>query len=125
MGGTARLWRYLASVPGAALRRRAQEGSLTAARVELASTNPAKKYGLFSRKGAIAVGSDADLALCDLEKTQEVNVEESHSAQDHNPFAGFPITGWPVTTILRGNVVFRDGEVLGGPQGQYLKRPVV
>ncbi len=93
--------------------------------VELASTNPARKFGLFPRKGAIAVGSDADLALYDLEKTQVIQVESLHSAQDHTPFAGFPFTGWPVMTILRGSVVFRDGEVQGTPRGKYIKRPAV
>jgi dihydropyrimidinase/allantoinase len=93
--------------------------------VELASTNPARKFGLFPRKGAIAVGSDADLALCDLKKTQVVGVDLLHSAQDPTPFAGLPFTGWPVATILRGRVVFRDGEVQGEPQGKYVKRPAV
>src|SRR5215469_17678679 len=56
--------------------------------VELASTNPARNFGLFPRKGVIAVGSDADLALCDLNKTQVVDVDSLHSAQDYSPFAG-------------------------------------
>jgi len=93
--------------------------------VELVSTNPARKYGLFPQKGVIAVGSDADLALCDLEKTQVVAVDSLHSAQDYTPFAGFPFTGWPIMTILRGNVVFMDSMTQGAPQGAYIKRPAI
>lgn len=93
--------------------------------VELASTNPARKFGLLPRKGAIAVGSDADLALCDLNKSQVVQASGLHSAQNHTPFDGFSFMGWPVITILRGGIVFRDGEVRGAPQGQYIKRPAV
>ena len=69
---------------------------------ELASTNPAQRYGVFPRKGAIAVGSDADLAIVDLNETRTVSVSGLHSAQDHTPFAGMALRGWPVATVLRG-----------------------
>jgi len=92
--------------------------------VELASTNPAKHFGLYPRKGAIAVGSDADLALVDLQLTQKVSVANAHSAQDHTPFDGMPLTGWPTATILRGRVVWRDGKPQGPATGRFVKRPV-
>jgi dihydroorotase-like cyclic amidohydrolase len=47
-----------------------------------------------------------------------------HSAQDFTPFAGMRVRGWPTHTLLRGRTVFRDGSVLGEPQGQYVKRPI-
>lgn len=90
---------------------------------ELVSTNPARAFGCFPQKGCIAVGSDADLALVDLEREAVVTPELLHSAQDHTPFAGVPVVGWPVRTILRGRTVYLDGQVIGQPEGRFLKRP--
>ena len=92
--------------------------------VDLISTTPARRFGLYPRKGAIAIGSDADFALVDLNKEQEVTVENSHSAQDHNPFAGQRLKGWPVGTVLRGHLVFRDGAPIGDRRGVFVPRPV-
>jgi dihydroorotase-like cyclic amidohydrolase len=90
----------------------------------LVSSNPAQAYGLYPAKGAIAVGSDADLALLDLEREHVVSRELLHSAQDHTPFRGVKLKGWPRLTMLRGRVVFRDGEVQGPPAGEFLQRPL-
>jgi dihydropyrimidinase/allantoinase len=92
--------------------------------VELVSTNPARRYGLFPRKGTIGVGCDADLALLDLEKARTVDVAGLHSAQDHTPFAGMALAGWCSATLVRGEVVYRDGQVVGPPRGAYLARPL-
>jgi dihydropyrimidinase/allantoinase len=92
--------------------------------VRLASTNPARAYGLYPRKGTIAVGSDADLTIVDLEREQTVGPELLLSRQDHTPFDGVAVRGWPQVTILRGRIVYRDGDVLGDPSGRYLERPV-
>jgi len=51
-------------------------------------------------------------------------VENSHSAQDHSPFAGKRLKGWPVATMLRGRVVFRDGAAVGERRGAFVARPV-
>ena len=91
---------------------------------ELASTNPARAYSCFPRKGGITIGADADLALIDLEKEQVVTPSLLHSGQDHTPFQGVKVKGWPVRTVLRGRTVFLNGEVLGGPTGEYLNRPL-
>jgi len=91
---------------------------------ELASTNPAKAYACYPRKGAIAVGSDADLAIVDLDLEQVVTPELLHSAQDHTPFAGVTVKGWPVRTILRGRSVFQDGQVTAPAGGEFLNRPL-
>jgi dihydropyrimidinase len=79
---------------------------------------------LHPRKGTLAVGGDADLALLDLEATRTVEARSLHSAQDHTPFAGLELTGWPTATLLRGRVVFKDDAVQGSPGGRFVKRPV-
>jgi len=91
---------------------------------ELAAANPARHFGLYPRKGTIAIGADADLALVDPGKTQRVHAAALHSAQEYSPFEGMELTGWPVATILRGQVQYKDGEVVGGKIGRYLKRPL-
>lgn len=92
--------------------------------VDLISTTPARRFGLYPKKGAIAVGSDADFAIIDLNKEQKVTVENSHSAQDHNPFAGKLLKGWPVATMLRGRLAFKDGTAVGERRGSFVARPV-
>ena len=117
-GGTAMLYPYLLSEGH--LRR-----GLGLARVaELASANPARAFGLYPRKGTIAVGGDADLVVLDPNLERIVTPEVLGSAQDFTPFAGMPVRGWPTHTLLRGRMVFQDGGVRGKPEGQYVKRPV-
>jgi dihydropyrimidinase/allantoinase len=89
---------------------------------EVASAAPAKAYNLYPRKGTIAVGSDADLAVVDLELEQVVTPELCRSAQDHSPFSGIAVKGWPTDTILRGQPVLRDGELAGEVRGEYIRR---
>lgn len=92
---------------------------------ELTSYNPAIYHDLYPKKGTIAIGSDADLAIIDLDKEKEVSVEALHSAQDFTPFEGIKYKGWPVCTILRGKVMFENDKIVGKPgDGQYIKRPV-
>jgi dihydropyrimidinase/allantoinase len=116
-GGTALLYPYLLS-------EGPRRGLSLPRVVELASANPARAFGLYPRKGTLAVGSDADLVVLDPEREQTVTPEVLHSAQDFTPFAGMRVKGWPVATLLRGQVVYRDGQVIGRPAGRYLKRPV-
>jgi len=92
---------------------------------ELTSYDPAIYHELYPKKGTIALGSDADLAIIDLDKEKEVSVEALHSAQDFTPFEGFKYKGWPVYTILRGKVMFENDKIVGKPgDGKYVKRPV-
>ena len=92
---------------------------------ELTSYNPAIYHDLYPKKGTIAIGSDADLAIIDLDKEKEVSVNTLHSAQDFTPFEGMKYKGWPVCTILRGKVIFENDKIVGQPgDGQYIKRPV-
>jgi dihydropyrimidinase len=80
--------------------------------VELCCTNPAKIYGLHPRKGTIAVGSDADLAIWDPELKVEVEDATTHDATGYCPYAGMTLTGWPVTVLSRGEVIVDDGQLL-------------
>jgi dihydroorotase-like cyclic amidohydrolase len=89
---------------------------------ELVSAAPARAYNLSGVKGTIAVGADADLAIVDLDLEQVVTPELCQSAQDHTPFEGIAVRGWPTTTILRGQRVFEHGEVTSDFPGSFLRR---
>jgi len=89
--------------------------------VALAATNAARIYGLYPRKGTIAVGSDADIVIWDRERQWTVRRELLHDNCDYTPYEGMTLTGWPLMTLSRGEVVWSDGEVLAQPgRGQYL-----
>jgi allantoinase len=90
---------------------------------ELVSANPAKRYGLWGRKGDIAEGFDADIVLVDPERTVTVRATDSESTQEYTPFEGFELTARVDDVWLRGQQVLSDGAVVGDPQGQYLRRP--
>jgi dihydropyrimidinase len=83
--------------------------------VEVTSANAARLFGLHPRKGAIAVGGDADLVVFDPELTRTVDRAAIESNAGHSVYEGWTVTGWPVATVRRGEVVFRDGRVLGLP----------
>ena len=93
--------------------------------VELAAVEPARRFGLAARKGAIAPGMDADLAIVDPEREVTVTPDVLRSAQPYTPFAGLRLRGWVTHTILRGAVAYESGEVRGAPAGRYLPRPMV
>jgi dihydropyrimidinase len=91
--------------------------------VERGSAAPARVFGLYPRKGAIAVGSDADLVLVDLERERTVDPAGLGSVADFSPFEGRTLRGWPVLTIKGGEVVVEHGRLVGsGPRGRYLAR---
>jgi len=85
--------------------------------------NNAQVYGLYPRKGAIQVGSDADFALVDLESERVVTPSYMQSAADWGLYDGWNLKGWPTMTIVRGEVVMDAGEIVGSPShGIYLPR---
>jgi dihydropyrimidinase len=91
--------------------------------VELLSTNPAKLFGLYPRKGTIAVGSDADIVVFDPEKKVTISAENHHSKVDYNLYEGTDVTGSPEVVLLRGNVLVEDDELVASPGiGQYVAR---
>lgn len=89
---------------------------------QVASATPARVYNLYPRKGTIAVGSDADLVIVDPDLEQVVTPELCRSAQDHTPFEGVAVKGWPVATVVRGTPMFREGEIAKEWPGRYLHR---
>ncbi len=102
-------------------------GALTLNRfVQVTSTNAAKIFGLFPRKGTIAVGSDADLVIFDPERKETISVNNPrthHMRVDYSAYEGFTVHGYPDTVVLRGQVIVRDGEFVGRPGcGQFLAR---
>jgi dihydropyrimidinase len=91
--------------------------------VRLTSTNPAKLFGLYPRKGSIAPGFDADLVLWDPTKKVTLTNAIMQHVIDYTPYEGLEVTGWPTTTIRRGKVVMRDGLVQAEPgTGRFLPR---
>jgi len=87
-------------------------GRLSVSRfVSLISTTPAKLFGLWPRKGTITVGADADFTVIDPERLMKIESPRMQSRSDFDPYEGFEAKGWPVQTIVRGNVVVSDGEL--------------
>ena len=91
--------------------------------VELLSTNPAKLFGLYPRKGTIAVGSDADIVVFDPEKRVTISASTHHSKVDYNLYEGTEVTGTPEVVLLRGNVLVDGDELVASPGiGQFVAR---
>jgi len=83
--------------------------------VAVTATNPAKLFGLYPRKGVIAVGANADVAIWDPELTRTRRDEDILSNGRFSIFSGWEITGWPVVTIRRGQVVYENGKIVAAP----------
>jgi dihydropyrimidinase len=91
--------------------------------VELMSTNVAKRFGLYPRKGTIAVGSDADLVVWDPEKSLTISAATQHSNVNYNLFEGTKVTGAPEVVLVRGQVIVENDELVAEPgAGQFVKR---
>ena len=91
--------------------------------VEVTSTNPAKLFGLYPRKGTISIGSDADIVVFDSRQRKIIRAEDMHSASDWDPFEGWEVRGWPRMTLSRGEVIVDNGKVLAeAGRGRLLKR---
>jgi dihydropyrimidinase len=100
------------------------EGRITLNRmVELLATNPAKLFGLYPRKGTIAVGSDADLVIFDPSRRITISASTHHSKSDYNLYEGTEVTGAPDVVLLRGNVLVENDELVASPGiGQFVRR---
>jgi dihydropyrimidinase len=91
--------------------------------VEVVATAPAKLFGLFPRKGTIAVGSDADLVIFDPNEEQVISAKTHHMRVDYSMFEGIQIKGVPKTVLSRGRAVIDAGKFVGRPgSGQFLRR---
>ena len=92
--------------------------------VAVTSTNSAKIFNIFPRKGLIAAGSDADLAIIDPQATHTISVKTHHQNVDFNIFEGMELTGINVATVSQGKVVYKDGDVrTERGVGRYVDRP--
>ena len=90
---------------------------------ELLSENPARLFNLYPRKGTLALGSDADLTVVDLDKVREVRADELESYSDYSLYDGWKLAGWPVLTMVRGEVVMDGGELTGkAGYGRFMPR---
>ena len=90
--------------------------------VALTSTNAARLYGLYPRKGTIAIGSDADLVIWNVGEPRPIRNAELHHAVDYTPYEGIAVRAWPATTLLRGEVVWDAGTFLGrAGSGAFLR----
>jgi dihydropyrimidinase len=91
--------------------------------VELVATTPAKLFGLFPRKGTIAVGSDADLVIFDPKRKHTISARTHHMRVDYSMFEGIEVTGMPDVVLSRGRVVVDGENFLGrAGQGEFLRR---
>ena len=101
-----------------------REGRISMRRfVELVSTNPARFFGLYPRKGTIAVGSDADIVVFDPEKRHTISAETHHTNIDYNLYEGTEVVGAPEVVLVRGQVVVENDELVGEPgTGRFVKR---
>jgi dihydroorotase-like cyclic amidohydrolase len=88
-----------------------------------AVNGPARLTGFYPRKGRIAPGSDADLVVVDLDRTDMVSAATSHYKCGWTPYEGQSLKGWPVVTVLRGKVIADRGTVLNEPGAGRLVRP--
>jgi dihydroorotase len=96
------------------------QGKLSLLRLaDLMSAGPARIYGAVN-KGRIAAGYDADFSIVDLAARRTIENAQMATQCGWTPFDGVSVTGWPMATIVRGNVVMRDGLVIGEPEGQSL-----
>ena len=91
----------------------------------ITSTNAARILGMYPKKGAIAVGSDADIVIFDPDLNKTLTLDDLHADSDYSIWEGFECQGYPVMTILRGKVIVEDGQLTGdSTDGQWLARRV-
>jgi dihydropyrimidinase len=102
-----------------------KQGRMTLAELARAlSSNPARIMGLYSRKGSIRPGADADFAIIDPSEVKPVDHRKLKHKTDYSPYQGMKLSGWAKHTILRGEVIAEEGELTspGRPSGRFLKR---
>lgn len=92
--------------------------------VKVQAEGPARAWNLWPRKGNLDRGADADITIVDLSKEGVIDKDRLHSKSKVTPFHGWRVKGMPVYTVVRGNVVYKDGEIWGKPQGELIK-PIV
>jgi dihydropyrimidinase len=101
-----------------------RQGRITLNRmVELLCTNPAKLFGLYPRKGTLAIGSDADVVVFDPAKRHLISAATHHSRVDYNLYEGVEVSGSPEVVLLRGQVLVENDQLVAAPGiGRFVKR---
>jgi dihydropyrimidinase len=90
---------------------------------QILSTNPARIFGLYPKKGVIATGADADLVVLDPERREVITAATQHSTATYSLYEGREVTGWPILSTVRGRIVLEDGELKAPPGfGRYQRR---
>lgn len=89
--------------------------------VKLVTENPARLFNLYPQKGTIKVGSDGDFTIIDMDKEGIIDSKKLHSRNTVTPFDGWKVKGMPVYAVVRGNIVMKDGEIVGKPKGKHIK----
>ena len=89
--------------------------------VKMQSVNVARTFGL-AQKGQIVVGADADIAIFDPQKEWHVTSKALHTNSDYTPYEGMKLKGKFISTLVRGDFVLKDGEVLNDSKGKFIKR---
>ena len=93
---------------------------------EITSTNAAKIFGLYPKKGIIRVGSDADIVIIDPKLERTITCKDSLYGMDWYPYEGMTVKGWPIITISKGKILWKNGEFLGqAGDGAFLKRKLL
>jgi dihydropyrimidinase len=132
--GKGDIWSALSGFPGVAtmlpvlLSKGVNENRIGIERVaEVTSYNTARIFDMYPRKGTIQPGSDADLTLIDLNLEKTVTPELLQSYSDYTIYDGWKLRGWPIMTIVRGNIIMEDGEVANEAlgHGEFVPRPAV
>ena len=91
--------------------------------VDITSTTPAKIFGMYPRKGALAIGSDADIVIWDPKIDHTLSVTTHHMRVDYSMFEGYKVTGNPETVLSRGSIIIDKGQWFGkAGRGQFIKR---
>jgi len=89
--------------------------------VQMTSESPAKAWGVYPKKGSIAVGGDADFTIVDMRKEWKIDPQKFFSKAKFSPFEGLTVKGAPVYTVLRGNLVMDHGHVNLSSKGEMLR----
>jgi dihydropyrimidinase len=93
--------------------------------VEVTSTNPAKIYGLYPKKGTISIGSDADIVIWKTGIEKKITNTDLHHDTDYTPYEGINVKCWPDIVISRGKVIIENGKLLGKKGfGKFLKSDI-
>ncbi len=129
--GESNIWKGQFGIPGAEtmvplMLNAVAQGKITLERLtDFLAETPARLYGLYPRKGALQVGSDADFTIVDMSQSYKLEARQMHTSCGWIPYEGWEVRGKVTHTILRGMVVMRLGEMTGKPgEGRFIKRQV-